>query len=93
LESVGGRRFLKGKAMKGFGSRLRVLGALAFAAAAFNAMAQRKQDQLMSEAAGIFKPQASDGRFNYRGGPGTRSVKRAAQKRRNVIRHRKACRG
>lgn len=33
------------------------------------------------------------GRFNYRGGPGTRAYQRAALKRRNRARNRRACRG
>lgn len=35
----------------------------------------------------------SGGRFNHRGGPGTKAIQRAAQKARNVKRHRKNARG
>jgi Spy/CpxP family protein refolding chaperone len=76
------------------GSPIRMAAALAFCAAAFGAMAQRHEKQQAVLKSGGFLPnEPTSGAFNYRGGPGNRAHQRAALKRRNVLRHRKACRG
>lgn len=79
--------------MKGL-PNLRLMGAMAFVAAAFSAMAEKyeqNQAALKSGAALLYEP--SSGAFLHRGGPGTRAYKRAALKKRNQARHRKACKG
>jgi hypothetical protein len=70
------------------------LGAMAFAAAAFNAMAE-KQQALQLRNLTPRTPSGEDVAASRNGGPGrgNRAYQRAAQKRRNVIRHRRACRG
>lgn len=71
-----------------------LVGAMAFAAAAFSSMAQRHEKQQAALKGGGFLPNdPTNGTFNYRGRGGNLAFRRAAQKRRNVLRHRKACRG
>lgn len=70
------------------------IGAMAFAAAAFNAMAE-KQQAIRLRNLTPRTPSGEDVAASRNGGKGrgNRHAQRAAQKRRNVIRHRRACRG
>lgn len=81
--------------MKGLGAARSVaLGAMAFAAAAFQSMAGRHERQAaVLKSGGSLPNEPTSGAFNYRGGPGTRAHQRAALKKRNRASHRKACRG
>jgi hypothetical protein len=64
--------------------------AMVFAVAAFAAAADRYALRRAAELGGKPIKEATDGRYNYRGGPGTAAHKRAAAKHRNVVRNRKA---
>lgn len=81
--------------MKGLGAaRLSIAGAMAFAAAAFSAMAGRhERQQAVLKSGGFLPNDPTNGAFNYRGRGGNRAYQRAALKKRNQLRHRKACRG
>lgn len=75
-------------------SRIHVAAAMAFCAAAFSSMAQRHEhQQAVLKSGGRLPNEPSNGAYNYRGGPGNRAHQRAALKKRNVRRHRAACRG
>lgn len=73
---------------------IRIAAAMAFVAAAFSSMAQRhEKQQAVLKSGGYLPNDPTNGTFNYRGRGGNLAFRRAAQKRRNVLRHRKACRG
>lgn len=65
--------------LKAIGAALAAVSSMATPAALVEA--ERKNNDL------------SGGRFHHRGGPGTKAIQRAAQKARNVKRHRKNARG
>lgn len=69
--------------------KLAMLGAMAFATAAFSAMAQRHEKQQAILKSGGFLPNdPTSGSYNYRGRGGNRAHQRAALKRRNRLAHR-----
>lgn len=72
----------------------RFAAAAAFAVAAFQAMAQRHENQqAVLKSGGFLSNDPTSGANNYRGGGGNRGYQRAAMKKRNQARHRRACRG
>jgi hypothetical protein len=71
-------------------SRILALSALAMSAGIAAAV---RSDAAAANVDPFDRNPSSDGRHNYRGGPGNRSFQRAALKKRNQARHRKACRG